>query len=690
MATIKVEVKETGLSKTERDLEKLRKTGGKTEKQLDGMSKKAKSFGQNASAAISAIDGPFGGVASRVSALTTVLTSGTAAMTGFALAVSAVGASLTAGAIALDEYEIGLKRTQAILNSTGNAAGFTAEQLRQQADELARATLTSTQQVQRAQAILLTFNRVTTDTFTKAIELSQDLAESGFGSITSNAVQLGKALQDPTTGLTALTRVGITFSESQKDLVKSLQDSNQLLEAQQIIISQLEQQVGGAGAAVAVDTIAGSWDSFTDALEKFNVQAAQTTGINVAIRAVLNQTTKDIDSLTEAFNRNSRSRFNELLEDRLKLQEQLADLEDDVGFSLGFNDASINRVKDNIAEVEAELIRIQDAEKARQKAIADAQEASRKKQADLEEQGRKDREAAEQAARDKQIAREKAAQDKINANALAALELRLMTDEERLTAKYQRELALIGENNELKLALEQEYQDSLKEIRQKESDGIQTIQAAYSGYAAARVEADKLLTEESEKASKEQRRTALNQLDQSTQDLATAFGEQSGIYRATASVNALIKTYEAANAAYAALAPIPIVGPGLGIAAAAAATTAGLANVAAINSARAQGGQFNAGDNVLVGERGPEVVSFGSGGRVTSNADIRSGSGITVVNNVYNQAEGVSVTQKENSTGGTDTYIRREDLPGAMAAVASDASSDFQRTNMAVLRDRGF
>lgn len=84
-------------------------------------------------------------------------------------------------------------------------------------------------------------------------------------------------------------------------------------------------------------------------------------------------------------------------------------------------------------------------------------------------------------------------------------------------------------------------------------------------------------------------------------------------YKAMAIANTVIKTYESATSAYAAMASIPYVGPALGIAAAAAAIGAGLANVAAIKAqnysgAYATGGQIPAGSYGLVGEAGPELV----------------------------------------------------------------------------------
>jgi len=70
---------------------------------------------------------------------------------------------------------------------------------------------------------------------------------------------------------------------------------------------------------------------------------------------------------------------------------------------------------------------------------------------------------------------------------------------------------------------------------------------------------------------------AFQELGKSSQ---TAFG----VFKAFAIAETVIKTYEAAQGAYASLAGIPIVGPALGAAAAAAAIAAGMARVAAISS----------------------------------------------------------------------------------------------------------
>lgn len=83
------------------------------------------------------------------------------------------------------------------------------------------------------------------------------------------------------------------------------------------------------------------------------------------------------------------------------------------------------------------------------------------------------------------------------------------------------------------------------------------------------------------------------------------------IGKAAAITQAVIKTYESATSAYAAMAGIPYVGPALGAAAAAAAVAAGMANVQAIRSQGTTG--FRTGGSLTVGGYGgtdSQLVAF--------------------------------------------------------------------------------
>jgi hypothetical protein len=119
------------------------------------------------------------------------------------------------------------------------------------------ATATDAESIKATQAKLLTFKELalTADeaggAFDRATMAAIDLAAAGFGEAETNAVQLGKALNDPIKGITALGRAGITFTETEKAKIRTLVESNQMLAAQELILVALETQVGGTAVATA-------------------------------------------------------------------------------------------------------------------------------------------------------------------------------------------------------------------------------------------------------------------------------------------------------------------------------------------------------------------------------------------------------------------------------------------------------
>ena len=110
--------------------------------------------------------------------------------------------------------------------------------------------------IKNAQAKLATFSQIarSTDTMGRSTALAADLSAKGFGSMDSAAVLLGKALENPTKGVSALSRVGVELSDSQKAQVKALQETGDMAGAQEVIFKALETQVGGTAEATANDT----------------------------------------------------------------------------------------------------------------------------------------------------------------------------------------------------------------------------------------------------------------------------------------------------------------------------------------------------------------------------------------------------------------------------------------------------
>lgn len=131
------------------------------------------------------------------------------------------------------------------------------ERLSEYAETLSFATGVDDELIRGAEAILLTFKNIakTAGTvggaFDRATVAALDLAAAGFGEVDTNAKQLGKALQDPIKGLGALRKAGVTFTEAEQKKIEALVEGNKLLEAQDIILSAIETQVGGTAEATA-------------------------------------------------------------------------------------------------------------------------------------------------------------------------------------------------------------------------------------------------------------------------------------------------------------------------------------------------------------------------------------------------------------------------------------------------------
>jgi hypothetical protein len=179
-----------------------------------------------------------------------------AAMIGLtALAGMAVGAVRAA-----EEAEVADNRLQNIAESMGlfgKETDAVVERMKDFADATMLATGVDDEIIKTTQAKLLTFKELATTAdevggaMDRATLAALDMAAAGFGEAEQNAVQLGKALQDPIKGITALGRAGVTFTEIEKEKIAALVESGQMLEAQNLILSAIETQVGGTAEATA-------------------------------------------------------------------------------------------------------------------------------------------------------------------------------------------------------------------------------------------------------------------------------------------------------------------------------------------------------------------------------------------------------------------------------------------------------
>lgn len=167
---------------------------------------------------------------------------------------------------AFDDSAKAAAKVEQAIKSTGGAAGFAAAQLFEVAAGLQDVTRFDGDEIlNKVTAQLLTFTNIAGSEFLRAQTAALDLATVLDGDLQSASIMLGKALNDPVKGLSALGKAGIQFSEQQKEVIKSLAEAGDLAAAQQIILGELERQYGGQAEAAAqagmgaVDQLKNAW-----------------------------------------------------------------------------------------------------------------------------------------------------------------------------------------------------------------------------------------------------------------------------------------------------------------------------------------------------------------------------------------------------------------------------------------------
>jgi hypothetical protein len=266
IAVLGIEVKTDGVAKAITSLDGMAVAGAKAEKSTEFVTRRmalAEIAARNMDAAITRNSSAFGRLQSAMAGLDHV-------MPGLTTAMKTLGSFAVVGFIGHEtvehtiEAQNAMAQLEAAVKSTGGAAGRTVDQLDELSMELQKQTAYSHIAVQGAEAMLLTFDKIRGVNFDRAVRDVTDLAARMGGDLQGAAVQVGKALQDPEHGLAALRKSGVSFSDSQIALIKSLYDAGQAAEGQRVIMGALEHQYGGSAAA-ARDTLAGALEGLKNA-----------------------------------------------------------------------------------------------------------------------------------------------------------------------------------------------------------------------------------------------------------------------------------------------------------------------------------------------------------------------------------------------------------------------------------------
>lgn len=195
------------------------------------------------------------------------------AFAGLAVINKTVGFFKDANAEARESQKVNAQ-TAAVLRSTGHAAGITATQIGNLATKISNKAGIDDEAIQSGENLLLTFKDIRNesgkgnDVFNQTTQVMTDMSVAMGQSMKTSAIQLGKALNDPAKGMTALTKVGVTFTDQQQKQVKALVASGNTMAAQKIILKELNSEFGGSAAKQATwaDKAKVAWGNFQEAV----------------------------------------------------------------------------------------------------------------------------------------------------------------------------------------------------------------------------------------------------------------------------------------------------------------------------------------------------------------------------------------------------------------------------------------
>lgn len=162
-------------------------------------------------------------------------------------------------------------KVQQALKTTNQTVGYNFRQLTDYASELQGKTIFGDETIlAKSTARLLAFTNITGENFKRTQALALDLATALEMDLGSASLQLGKALSDPLTKLSSLSRAGITFSEEQTAVIRQLAKTGELAKAQAMILDELEKKFGGQAEAAArtglgaVQQLKNAWGDFLE------------------------------------------------------------------------------------------------------------------------------------------------------------------------------------------------------------------------------------------------------------------------------------------------------------------------------------------------------------------------------------------------------------------------------------------
>jgi hypothetical protein len=139
-----------------------------------------------------------------------------AAIAGAGLALRGLSNGLKQSIAAFNSQQRAEAQLNAVLKSTKGAAGLTANEIKKLGSEIQRTTEFEDDMVIKSSSLLLTFTKISKDTFPRAQRAIADMAAAMGTDLQAATIQVGKAMNDVKLGISALSRVGIPVQRGTK------------------------------------------------------------------------------------------------------------------------------------------------------------------------------------------------------------------------------------------------------------------------------------------------------------------------------------------------------------------------------------------------------------------------------------------------------------------------------------------
>lgn len=288
---------------TDKKLSSIIKTFNKTGKASDKAGKKFNTLSdrlRDAAQTAQLVDGPLGGVASRLNVMSSILSKG--GLIGATVALSAalfgVFKVLSHGVSVLDKTHMFMAKLEVQSNLTGNSIGASSDAINDFAESLAFLTLGSVEDSREALSVLANANLSFAQS-QRAATIAADIAAAGFGSMGSNARKLSQILKDPVKNLDKLTRENIRFTDAEKLSIETLVKHGKIQQAQNIILTKAAAAYAGISKSLAAETVSGAVDTLGQAFDGLTESFANTVGAAPAVVSTLNWLSEAFRSVQE-------------------------------------------------------------------------------------------------------------------------------------------------------------------------------------------------------------------------------------------------------------------------------------------------------------------------------------------------------------------------------------------------------